>query len=156
MKETLAWILGSIRAGGWAPALVLFFHFLLATPLNLYARVPSLDSYEHLAGGIAFATFFWRSVSIPEARVLGSWSTVAKVLCTFTAVGTAAVAWEVFEWMTDRLGWTRAQFGLADTLLDMVLGITGGVVFLTAVLLGRTFGAPDDTRGRREATSSSR
>ena len=124
------WLSASVRHAGWAPALVVLLHFLVFRPLSTHALVRSLNSYEHFLGGMAFAFFFSRSLAIPEARALGALSPFGRLLLTLTTVCTAALAWEFIEWITDRLGWTYAQLSLTDTLVDLGVGVLGGVVFL--------------------------
>jgi len=85
----------------------------------------------HFFGGCAIAFFFRRSLLVPEASsALGELSVFAKLLFAFTGVCAATVFWEFAEWITDSLGLTGAQVSLEDTLLDMLLGVVGGSVFL--------------------------
>ncbi len=129
------WLKASLRAAAWAPLTVVVLHFGMAKYLNLYAEVPSLDVYEHFIGGVAIAFFFWRSYSLPSAAVVvGSLTRFGRMLFTISSVCAAAVVWEFSEWITDQLGWTHAQATLGDTLADLLLGITGAVVFLLFAL----------------------
>jgi uncharacterized membrane protein len=99
--------------------------------LGAYESVPDLDIPMHLLGGVSIAFFFWRSVTCEAAgAVLGTLSRFGQLLLTLALVCASTVGWEFAEWTTDYLGWTRAQGGLGDTMLDMLLGILGGVGFL--------------------------
>ena len=127
----IAWLGASIRSAGWAPTLVFVTHVVASRVFGAYRVFPELDTPMHLIGGVAIAFFLWSSVNLDTARpILGSLSLTGKIVLTLAAVCTAAVIWEFAEWTTDHLGWTDAQLGLEDTLLDMLLGITGGVLFL--------------------------
>lgn len=130
-RQVIAWLGASIRSAGWAPALVFVTHVVASRGIGAYRTLPELDTPMHLVGGVAIAFFFWHSVNLDSARLLlGSLTLCGKLSLTFSAVCTAAIVWEFAEWTTDRLGWTHAQLGLGDTLLDMLLGIVGGLLFL--------------------------
>ena len=82
----------------------------------------------HFLGGIAIGYFYRASLANPAAvDVLGKLTPFAQKLLTLVAVGATTVIWEFAEWSTDSLGLTQAQLSLDDTLLDMLLGIGGGV-----------------------------
>ena len=132
MNALIRWLSTSIRSAGWAPAAVFSIHVVLSRGFEAYLAVPGLDIPMHVLGGVAIAFFFWRALALPAATpVLGQLNASGRLLMAFTAVCTAAVLWEFAEWTTDRLGLTEAQVGLDDTLLDMLLGIAGGAVFLS-------------------------
>jgi len=61
-------------------------------------------------------------------------------LLIFALTGTATVFWEFAEFFSDQLFATHAQLGLGDTLLDMALGIGGGITYLTAAARSRLVG----------------
>ncbi len=129
--KLIVWIWTSVRSAGWAPAFVFVFHVAVSRGLDAYLAVPELDIPMHFAGGVAIAFFLWRSVNIAAAsQVLGSLTPIGRLLLTVAAVCTSTVVWEFAEWTSDRLGWSHSQLGLDDTLLDMLLGITGGMFFL--------------------------
>jgi hypothetical protein len=44
------------------------------------------------------------------------------------------VVWELAEWVSDRYLGTNAQLWLGDTLLDMLLGLTGGLMFVAVAV----------------------
>jgi hypothetical protein len=135
------WARDSVRAAGWAPALVFFVHQLIPWISDVQAQVPTFDNYEHAVGGLAIGYFFWRAFGLPSATdAVGTLTIFGRVSSTFGAVCAAAVLWEFSEWITDRLGWTGAQAGLGDTLLDMLLGIVGGTTVITIGVLSRREG----------------
>lgn len=133
MNDTFRWICRAVLAAGWAPALVFLAHLLAAGDMNAYGHFPELDIPMHFFGGVAIGFFFWRALAIGEAEsMLGYLSEFGRSLFTLALVCSAAVGWEFLEWSSDAVGFSHAQGGLADTLLDMLLGIAGGGAFLVA------------------------
>ncbi len=127
------WVFSGVRVAGWAPIAVFAVHLALLGAGSYSA--PSMDVAMHLVGGAAIAFFFWRSTHLPESRsVLGELTPVASGLLSFAATGTAAVVWELAEWVSDRYLGTNAQLWLGDTLLDMLLGLIGGLMFVAVAV----------------------
>ena len=136
MRKLIGWVFSAVRAAGWAPIVVFGAHVVSSRVLSLYSAFPPLDIPMHLAGGAAIGFFFWRSLQLPESRfAVGEMVPTAAGLLSFAAVGTAAVVWEFAEWLSDRYVGTQAQLGLEDTLLDMSLGIVGGLALVLVVVL---------------------
>lgn len=130
-RAVLTWVGASVRAAGWAPAIVVVVHFAMARYLNLYARISSLDSWEHTIGGVAIGYFFWRAFSLASAaEVIGRLTVLGRSIVSIGSVALAAVVWEWSEWVTDRLGLTFAQPTVGDTMLDLLLGIAAGSAFI--------------------------
>jgi len=122
---------GLIRRAGWAPVAVVLFHAFLSRGLDGYTRVPPLDIPMHLLGGVAIAYFFSSCfAALPEGLMAKEFRWIAEILCVVSLTATAAVFWEFAEFTSDRLFGTGAQKGLEDTLLDMALGVLGGVLYL--------------------------
>ena len=132
----LKWVISSVRIAGWAPVGVLVIHVALLQ-VGWYLTSPPLDVAMHLFGGAAIAFFVWRSIHVPESRsVLGSLTPTASGLLSFAATGTAAVIWELAEWVSDRYFGTHTQLWLGDTLLDMLLGLLGGMAVVIVAMTG--------------------
>jgi len=130
-RELGRWILAAFRASGWAPAAVFLVHVGLSS-LGAYLAAPGLDVPMHALGGAAIAFFFLRALDFDTATpLIGALTPLGRSLFALTATCAAAVLWEFAEWTTDRLGWTEAQLGLDDTMLDLAVGIVGGVIVLT-------------------------
>ncbi|NQU48797.1 MAG: hypothetical protein HQ519_09125 [Planctomycetes bacterium] len=131
LKQLFTWSKQSIHRGGWAPLVVFGSHTIGSLGWNAYRKIPNLDIPMHILGGVAIAYFFWHSIHCPIAReVLGQPSKFARQLLTLTATGATTGLWELAEWTTDRMGLTHAQGGVDDTMLDLFLGMFGGLVFL--------------------------
>ncbi len=115
----------------WPPAAVASAHVLASEGLDAYQSFPHLDVPMHLAGGFAIACFFSRALfALRRQGLVGPvhGRTDAPLLLALTC--SAAVAWELLEFMTDRTLGTRSQGGLEDTLSDILLGIVGGAILL--------------------------
>jgi hypothetical protein len=105
----------------------------------------------HLLGGVAIAYFFSSCfAALPEGLMAKEFRWIAEILCVASLTATAAVFWEFAEFTSDRLFGTGAQKGLDDTLLDMALGILGGLMYL---LFARSRGSLGEVRPL-EPTSS--
>ena len=130
----VSWIRDSLRAAGLAPLAVFLLHLFISQALGAYLALPYLDIPMHVAGGVAIAYFTWRATGLASAEpMLGRITPFARAALSLTATATAAVVWEFAEWSTDQLGLTHAQLSLDDTLLDLLLGSLGGLVWLACV-----------------------
>jgi hypothetical protein len=116
---------------GWVPALVFVIHVIVSRVFNMYEAFPALDIPMHFTGGVAIAFFFARNVSIvfiphltQKSRILG------HIVMVFALTATATVFWEFAEFIYDRVLGTHVQVSIADTMLDMFLGILGGCCYL--------------------------
>ncbi|MCP4093096.1 MAG: hypothetical protein GY747_06565 [Planctomycetes bacterium] len=123
--------MASLRTAAWVPLCFFAFHQLVANVLRAQRIIPWIDMPMHFFGGAAIAYFFWASLRRPEASAaLGELTAFARFLFALCGVGAATVLWEFAEWVTDALGLTGAQVSLDDTILDMALGIAGGLCLL--------------------------
>ena len=121
------------------PAVVLSIHGVLSLGFDAYTRVPSLDIPLHLAGGVAIAYTFHSCLTLAEnASLIQLAHPILRVLLVVCLVTSAATGWEFVEFTSDSLLATGAQKSLADTLLDMFLGILGGALFITALALRKS------------------
>lgn len=126
-----AWVGACIRKYGWVPFLFFAVHLAVSKGLDAYLHLPWLDIPMHFFGGVAIAFFYWKSLLHPlAASVLGELSSFGRQILGVAAVGATTAVWEFAEWFTDYLGITEAQVGLDDTILDMLLGFLGGILYL--------------------------
>lgn len=116
---------------GWVPTVVFSLHVIANFGFHIYDRFPAFDIPMHFAGGVAIAFFFARNVSIffiphltQKSRVLG------HIAMVFALTATATVFWEFAEFIYDAILGTHVQVSIADTMLDMFLGILGGCFYL--------------------------
>jgi hypothetical protein len=132
------------RRAGWFPTVVFLLHVLISRVLNGYILYPPLDIPMHFLGGVAIAFFFSRVLAlVPEGIISGTPRIAAQALCVFALTCTATVFWEFAEFCSDRLFGTHAQLGLEDTLLDMALGVAGGLAYLASAYQRATLGIAD-------------
>ena len=128
----------SLWRAGWAPALVFVAHMILWHGVGAYEAFPPLDTPMHLLGGLAIAFFLWTAYSIGARNgTLGRPNVTAIATLTLTSTAACAVFWEFAEYLSDRYLGTNTQKGLEDTLLDMLLGLVGGAIFVAAAWFRR-------------------
>ena len=130
-KQVTEWILCSLKKGAWAPITVFSIHVISSVLLNIYTVFPSFDIPMHFLGGLSITYFYIQCVicGIKE-DILGRPSFLAVILLIFLLTCTTTIFWEFAEWTSDVLFKTYMQVSLNDTLLDMALGILGGVVMI--------------------------
>ncbi|MCX7420893.1 MAG: hypothetical protein NT013_15320 [Planctomycetia bacterium] len=129
--KILSWFVASLQATAWAPIVVFCFHLFAMLVLDIYARVPDFDIPMHFVGGVAIAYFFggcYRTALAFEFLGQPGKAVYAVVVLGMTAL--AAVVWEFAEFIADQTLGTYTQPGLPDTLLDLLMGLLGGIVFL--------------------------
>lgn len=136
--EAVAFLARALQ-GAWAPIAVFLLHVFAARGLNAYAWFPPLDIPMHFTGGVAIAHFFAQALAaLPDGAIAVRFRTLLYGAATFALTCTAAVFWEFAEFFSDRYLGTNAQGGLGDTLLDMALGIAGGLIYALAVSWSRS------------------
>ena len=121
----------TLRDGAWAPVLVYLFHVVADRAFQAYDRFPSLDIPMHFFGGVVIALFFHRACwNASQLGLLAPYHPATHRLLVFALVGTTTGVWEFTENIADHLFKTHGQVDLDDTMLDMFLGMVGGVLFL--------------------------
>ncbi|HVS64597.1 MAG TPA: hypothetical protein VMT85_13965 [Thermoanaerobaculia bacterium] len=132
MRRTagLAILAEVLRTKAWLPAVVLAVHLLFARVLHAYQAVPALDLAVHGLGGFAIGYVFDGVLQIlgrqGDARLSGS----GRLVLAFALVCTTTVLWELGEVLSDRILGTGALLSLENSLLDMLVGIVGGVGYV--------------------------
>jgi len=113
----------------WPPLLVFGVHAAASLGLNAYESWPALDVPMHLLGGVAIAAFLTRSLDVLEEHALLDRSKgPLRFLLVVSLTTTAAVVWEFAEFLLDARLDTGAQVSLPDTMLDLALGMVGGLL----------------------------
>lgn len=116
-----------MKEAAWAPLGIIGF-YIFALALELFDLYPQLDIPTHLAGGMAI-TYFYRSAIRNSQTLLGDIPKPIQVLFAFTATGTTAILWEFYENALDYFFGTHKVRGLQDTIVDLLLGLLGALVF---------------------------
>jgi hypothetical protein len=125
----------------WAPVLVFGLHVFISRVLNAYLLFPPLDIPMHFFGGVAIAYFFAACFrALPPDSIALSLRPWLLAVSVFALTATATVFWEFAEFFSDRFFGTHAQLSLEDTLLDMALGIAGGLTYLVMTSRSRLVG----------------
>jgi hypothetical protein len=120
------WVFGSRTiAFPFAADLLFGLPFLIdvaGNALNLYDTVEWWDDANHLVN--------WALQTAAVGLLLryGDWSTVTRAALVFGYAVTAAVLWEFAEYVTFIPDSPEAASAYADTLLDIALGMLGGLV----------------------------
>jgi hypothetical protein len=131
LSSFLSASLATLRRYGWLPILVLLSHELCAHVIDGYARWPQIDIPFHFIGGFAIAYFLNGGLHILEERkILPPLQAWVKLGLLLGLVSTTALFWEFAEYLADTFFGTFCQLSLEDTLLDLLLGLLGGILFL--------------------------
>lgn len=131
MAVWLSWGIASLRCAAWAPVLVFSIHVVAILSLDIYSRFPDFDIPMHFIGGVAIAHFIGMSYrTAASMKLLGEPSVVVFPPMILGLTSLAAVVWEFAEFITDQQFGTHTQPGLADTLLDLLMGLCGGAVWI--------------------------
>lgn len=131
MREMMKTVWKILMVGGWAPLLVFAVHAFSSRVLNAYEIWPRFDILMHFSGGVAIAFFISRCFQqLPRGTVQRSRSVVLELLLVGSLTASAAVFWEFAEFTSDQLFGSKVQVGLANTMKDMAVGISGAMAFI--------------------------
>ncbi len=123
-----------VRAG-WAPLTVFITHLVVSYGLDGYTLFPSIDIPIHFLGGFAMAYFLSRCfAALPDRLIARDVRKLTEFVVVASLTTTVTIFWEFAEFTSDALLGTHTQQGLGDTMLDMALGMLGGVCFLLMAL----------------------
>jgi hypothetical protein len=112
------------------PILLFGLHLVMVFG-GIYERFPWLDIPMHVLGGAFIAYSFNLAITyFQERKLLSELNILSRSVFLFALTSTAAVIWEFGEFTIDFFFGTHAQASLAETLLDMFLGILGGTVLI--------------------------
>ena len=114
------------REAMWAPLAVVIVHWLAGGWLG---HEPFVDPVMHFLGGMAAAFFVWHGATCARGYV-GDLSHIALALLALGLATTAAVGWELAEFLSDSYRGTHMQRGIANTMRDLFLGVSGAVVYV--------------------------
>ncbi len=123
-------MLCSLKKGGWAPISAFGLNVLVYL-VGLYQSHPNTDIAVHFIGGVAITYFYYKSLACAiKKEITAPLSGAIIRLILFTLVCTTAVFWEFLEWLAETFFHLYLQNSIGDTLLDMFIGILGGVFFI--------------------------
>lgn len=95
---------------------------VVGNALNLYDTIEWWDDANHLANWALHTS------AIGLLLRYGSWSSPTRATLAFCYAVTTAVLWEFAEYVTFVPNSPEAASAYADTLFDLALGMTGGLV----------------------------
>jgi hypothetical protein len=120
-----------IPGGGWFPLLVFVTHVFLIRVPHLYGRWPHIDIPVHFLGGLSIAFFVSRCFQLlPREPMSRSRVVVLELILIGSLTASAAVCWELAEFTIDRLLGTNVQVSLENTMIDMAMGVLGGIFLM--------------------------
>lgn len=125
-NKYMIWILATLRESAWAP-LSVFGFYLFGLAIHLFDAFPPLDVPTHFMGGVTI-TYFYRSLIRNSQKIFGDIPLPIQIVFAFTCTGTTAVFWEFYENIMDRVFGFHMVRGLEDTIVDLILGISGALV----------------------------
>lgn len=120
------WIIATLKESAWAPLGVVGF-YLIGLAIDLFDNFPFMDIPTHFMGGVAI-TYFYRVAIRNSQRLVGDIPLPIRIIFAFTCTGTTAVLWEFYENIMDRFFGFQMVRGLEDTLVDLILGLSGALV----------------------------
>ncbi len=109
------------------PVLVLIIHTILML-FGIYSTHDWIDIPMHFIGGFSVAvTFTLILKSLQRNDLLGKMNLLVFLTFVVSLTAFTAVLWEFWEFLADVFVSLGAQLGIADTMLDLFLGILGGL-----------------------------
>jgi len=109
----------------------LFCVHLVLSALDVYKRYRWPDIPMHILGGVFIAYSFSLTVTyFQERKILSEMNVFSRSVFLFGLTSSAVVIWEFGEFTLDFFFDTVAQAGLEDTMLDMFLGLLGGMALI--------------------------
>ena len=125
-NKYIDWIVATLKESAWAPLIVVGF-YAVGLALHLFDMYPPLDIPTHFMGGVAI-TYFYRSAIRQSQSIIGDIPLSIQILFAFTCTGTTTVFWEFYENFADHFLGTSMVRGLEDTIVDLILGLSGALV----------------------------
>ncbi len=111
------------------PIIVFVGYIILAFGLEIYAVYPWFDIPFHITGGVSIAYAAYQYLAYLRNRftkkrlpAIHTW--ILIVMC----VAAIAVLWELYEYILQFFFPPEEPMTLADTMYDVLVGITGGAV----------------------------
>ena len=131
LRRSISAALETLRRHAGLPLAVFLAHELCAHVVDGYRRWPAIDIPLHFLGGLAIAAFASGALRVfADRRLVRAPDPLLRLLLLFALAITAAVFWEFAEFTADLTLGTHCQLSLRDTLLDLFMGMLGGLVFL--------------------------
>lgn len=105
---------------------------------DFYERFLWWDTFLHGATGVMFAYYGYLLLMTKELRMKVRFSGGFMAWWSMMFSLGIALLWEVFEYAIDKAGRGPMQYGLDDTMVDMIAASIGAVVFMLLVAVQYT------------------
>jgi len=108
--------------------LFVFLSLIAGEYFNLYGKYLWWDDMLHFASGLVVGYAALLALHVDDKKkgaVSGPWFAAVYV---FALVVTSAAVWEIFEFSVDQLAHGHMQYGLVDTMTDIIEGSIGGLI----------------------------
>ena len=128
-SEARSWYVEALLRAAWAPAGLVLTYAVGVKATNAQWSLPWIDMAAHFLGGVAI-TYFFSEVMSQAQRATGKVVGVVRSIAALGLTALAAIGWELMEYASDALLGTSLNNGVTDTLMDLVLGIAGGLALL--------------------------
>jgi hypothetical protein len=125
-NKFINWIITTLKETAWAP-LSVFGFYLFGLAIALFDNFPYMDIPTHFLGGVTI-TYFYRSLIRNLQSIVGEIPLPVRIVFAFTCTGTTTVFWEFYENFMDHFFGFHMVRGLEDTIVDLILGISGALV----------------------------
>lgn len=127
-NKFLKWIFSTLKESAWAP-LSVFGFYVFGLAIDLFDNFPYMDIPTHFMGGVVI-TYFYRVAIRNSQKIVGDIPHSIQVIFAFTCTGTTTVFWELYENFADHFLGTHMVRGLEDTIMDLILGLSGALVLI--------------------------
>ena len=126
IDKFIDWFISTLRESAWAP-LSVFGFYLFGLAIHLFDNFPNMDIPTHFMGGVVI-TYFYRVAIRNSQKLIGDIPLPIQIIFAFTCTGTTTVLWEFYENFADHFLGTHMVRGLEDTIMDLILGLSGALV----------------------------
>lgn len=111
-------------------ALIVFLEFLFIE-LELFQYAPNIGVLFHLCGGflVGILAYYIFQHSLIQTEWYVTFIFIIGTVCL------AAVGWETFEWVLGKITGSLYQVDLDNTMEDMIVGLSGGIIACPIVLI---------------------
>jgi len=121
---TLPWIVDFVIT------LVLYLHVAVGGAMGFYKLDLPLpyDKVLHLFSSVMISALAFMFVfTLYYTRRIRLSLVSMAIFIVMVAIGLGGI-WEILEWSLDKIAGTKAQAGLDDTMVDMILDLGGGII----------------------------
>ncbi|MCK9595610.1 hypothetical protein M0R19_00265 [Candidatus Pacearchaeota archaeon] len=103
-------------------------HVFLDIVFDIYAKFPNFANVMHFSGGIILAFTFFPLLNYLNKEGFLKLNRFMKFIFVISLIISVAVFWEFYEFVMDYFFNVNWQPSLADTMGDLFLGMTGGII----------------------------